>query len=305
MLKRLLVGTALLTFVNSANAADIIEPMGALEPDVYTGLIFTGIFDLYGGYSWYTNSDGNANGIEETDSALIGGAARVSVPWSANFSTQFDLESSGVLGSYGSDEDQYSSSVVAAVHASFRQPENYLVGLFGGGGLAIAADEETGNLWFAGVEGQAYLGDFTLYGQAGYLDSIEADGDDSDTFHNAYFARAAGRYFFTPNSMLQGEVSYARGKQDTGGGYDMNIWGWGARYEQGLETMPISLFVAYEGAHYDNGSGGDTGSFIEHTGLVGAKFRFGPNSLKENDRLGATLDLPRFGRWVASGDAVD
>lgn len=301
MIRQLLAGTAMLAIANAANAADIV----AVEPDVATGLIFTGIFDLYGGYSWYANGDGNASGIEDLDSALVGGAARVSIPWSANFSTQLDLEASAALGSYDSDREQYASSVVAAAHASFRQPDSYLIGLFGGGGIAIAEDEDTGNLWFAGLEGQAYLGNFTLYGQVGYLDSVEADGDDSDTFHDAYFVRAVGRYFFTPNSMLQGEVSYASGKQDTGTSYDMDILGWGARYERGLETMPISLFVAYEGAHYDNGSGGDRGSFTEHTGLVGLKFRFGPNSLKENDRLGATLDLPRFGRWVASGDAVD
>jgi hypothetical protein len=299
-------GTALL-FGGSAQAADLGVVDAAPYPDAYeaaaSGLLFSGTFDLFGGYTWFSENVGNADGLH--DNPFFGGAARASVPWTSNFSTQFDLEGAAAFIS-DDEDDPYAGSVVGAVHASFRDPSGWLFGGFAGGGAAWPEDEETGHLWFAGIESQLYLNNFTLYGQAGYLDSIEADGDDSDTFHNAWFVRGVARYFVGPNTMLQGEIAYAQGDQDSSSKKDMDIIAWGAEVEHSLSAMPVSLFAAYEGAHYDNGHpGGDTGRFVEHTGLAGIKFRFGTDTLLDNDRLGATLDTPRFGRWVAAGDSVD
>jgi hypothetical protein len=48
--------------------------------------------------------------------------------------------------------------------------------------------------------------------------------------------------------------------------------------------------VAYRGGDYDATTEEDDGE--EHVGLIGLSFLFGADSLKHNDRYGATLDLP-------------
>ncbi len=290
--------------VGSALAADIIiaEPITSLETKE---VVFSGVVEFYGGYTFYADGEGNADDLDE-DNGFVGGAARINVPWTSSFSTQFDLEGQSNLSSDLSGE-QLENAFVGGIHASIRNPDSWLLGAFGGAGTATAVEEDIATLLFAGVEGQLYLQDFTLYGQLGYLDAEEQDGDDCDCFHNAWFARAVGRYFVTPDTLVQAELSYADGEQDTGDSYDMNIIGWGARLEHSYSSVPLTTFVGYEGARYSNDSDGDfdDGSFIEHTIVAGLKFKFGTDSLKDNDRYGATLDLPRFGRWVASGEALD
>ena len=59
-----------------------------------------------------------------------------------------------------------------------------------------------------------------------------------------------------------------------------------------------------------NGGGGNEGGadFAEvwhHTIMVGTSWSFGGDNMKQFDRVGATLDLPNFGRWVASGENLD
>ena len=112
--------------------------------------------------------------------------------------------------------------------------------------------------------------------------------------------------------MFQAELSYAKGSQDGGGGarpWDMSVIGWGARFERMFHGGPLTGFLAYEGAYYDNegASSGfaDDGQFAEHVILLGAKLQFGTESLKANDRYGATLDIPNIGRWAAYGETLD
>src|SRR5262249_11570524 len=103
-------------------------------------------------------------------------------------------------------------------------------------------------------------------------------------------------------TMLQGELAFADGEQDTGNAYDMEIWSWGARVEHDLESPRLAIFAAYEGAHYDNTVGsccGDQGEYVEHIGKIGIVLH-----LMGDDAM-TGLDTPNLGRWVASGDAVD
>lgn len=260
---------------------------------------FSTRIEIYGGFAAYANASGNAF-FPAPDAGLLGGSATIATPFSDGWSGQIDLV--GSTGINGDDGAQFASSIIGGLHIGHRDGDDAMYGFFVGGGTGAAESEETGNLWFVGVEGQLPFEHFVLYGQGGWLDSKESDGDNSDTFHDAWFARAVGRYELSRETMLQGEVAFADGEQDTGNSYDMEIWGWGARVEHQLASPRLAVFAAYEGAHYDNTvstNTGDQGKYVEHVGKIGIVLH-----LSGNEGMTA-LDLPNLGRWVASGDAVD
>ena len=98
------------------------------------------------------------------------------------------------------------------------------------------------------------------------------------------------------------------------------------RYDTVLAGLPIigdtPVFIGYRGARFEsedtpgnpNGGGGaggqgqgqgSTEDYLDHTIMVGTSWSFGGDNMKHFDRVGATLDLPNFGRWVASGENLD
>jgi hypothetical protein len=292
----LMLGTA--TF---AQAADLPDTAPAYERFEDRGLIYAGTIEVYLGGAFVTGESGNADSQfdEQSNFFIFGGSGRASVPWSNSFSTQFDVDADGRWVDEDADSGMFVASAQVGAHASLRDPEAYLIGLFGGIGSVGIHDDDNGKFWFAGIEGQYYWNDFTIYGQGGYMDQTGHD----DNFHAAWFVRGVGRYFWTDNTMIQGELAYANGEQDTND-RDMDLFAWGLRLDHQFMAAPVTGFAAYEGGYYDNCCG-DGGDFTEHAFKVGAKFVFGANSLKHNDRAGATLDLPSFGRWVAAGHELD
>lgn len=276
---------------------------------VERALIYAGVIEAYGDYSLIGGSSGNGDstfdGSGDQDNYFeVGASARINVPLGESFSAQLDLEAEHRLLDTN-DSGHYKASIVSGVHLSYRDPESHLLGVFGGLGHVVYEDDDEADLWFAGVEGQYYFDQVTLYSQIGYLDA--KDDSDTDALHEAWFVRGVARHFLTDYSMIQADAAYVDGKQDSGSGYDMYGISWGLRLEHQYMSMPVSAFVAYEGNYFNNDTcgGGDCGEFVEHAFLVGAKFSFGAKDLKQNDRSGATLDLPNFGRWVAAGNELD
>lgn len=292
---------------SAASAGAVMVPVAA-QPMAAAPQI-SAVFELYGGIGTYANISGSNDDLVDLEGnpSLFGGSARVSIPWTHSFSTQLDLDAdTAVL--FDQDEDQYASSTIGTLHASYRGSDNWMLGVFAGGGTAsVVGTDEAGLLKFAGVEGQYYFNNFTLYAQIGYLDSIEGDGGYSDTFHAASFVRGVGRYFINDKTMVQAEVAYAAGKQDSGSSYDMDVISYGVRAQRefDLGNVPLTVFAAYEGAQYSNGTESDNGEFTENNFLAGVQFRFGTSSMIENDRHGASLSTPNFGRWVAAGETID
>ena len=103
-----------------------------------------------------------------------------------------------------------------------------------------------------------------------------------------------GRYFCGDDFKLESEVSYTQGKMDPD---EDNVWilGWGAELEVRLGGMPVAGFVGYTGARYDQDDDSDV--LYEHRIGFGVRAYFGHESLKANDRHGASLDLPRTLEW--------
>jgi len=87
---------------------------------------------------------------------------------------------------------------------------------------------------------------------------------------------------------------------------DMDVWGWGLRYERAISDMDTSFFLAYEGNRYESDHGATTDEATEHMIKLGLNFAFGIEGLKYIDRHGTTLDLPMVTRWSAYGvDVLD
>jgi hypothetical protein len=242
---------------------------------------------------------------------LVGGKGRVDIPFSQTTSLQLDLGGEAAF-SQGSDStsaaDNYAGNVTLGAHLNYRQMDRYLFGVFGGGGASFHNDTgSTGPaapFWFAGLEGQAYFGNATVYGQVGYLDSNHPA---TETLENAWFVRGVGRYFFNQGqTKAEGELSFASGHQDAGTA-NVNIFGWGAELEHQFWSFGNDGFLAgyirYEGRHFNETT--DVDKYTEHTLMVGLKADMNQMNLLSRDRTGATLDLPNIGRWVGGTITLD
>ena len=143
-----------------------------------------------------------------------------------------------------------------------------------------------------GVEGQFYTGPVTLYGQAGYQ-ALMSNSDEYEPEH-VWFLRGVGRYFFDDNDRLQAELGYAnadaRGTTD-----NFDVLTWGASWEHRYTGTPFSTGLQYNG--FDNERRSNWAQ--EHVVQVTFSIHFGENTAMDEDRDGATLDMPNFDRAFA------
>jgi len=281
----LMIGSALTTGGMAADLPDYVAPEAA-APDMQQ---VSGTVALFGAY---TLADGDGF---DGDGWLLGGDAKANVWLTPSVSTQFDLR--GEAGRYSEDDGggtQSESRVnfTAGGHLTWRNPEMYALGVFGGisgGSILDEVGDET--RYFIGLEGQYYLNDITLYGQVGFSDIVEGDDDHSE-MTEAWFARGVARWFVTANDKIEGEFGYYYSDDIvTGGQGPVTNYNWGALYEHRFMTSPFSAYVEYDGLSRDDDSHGDDG-VVEHIFMVGARIHFGQPDLKTADRYGATLDLP-------------
>ena len=299
-----------------AVSADLMDPM---KPGPERTV--SGTFDFYGGWTFADADVHPGFHSFDSDYPLLGGAGRVDLPWSENMSLQLDVEGIAAFtdgtedGAGPSESDNYGGGAVAAAHLNYREVDQFLIGLFGGAGVAAVNDtNSTGQdpaIYFVGVEGQMYFGDITLYGQVGYLDS-DADAT-NEALSDAVFVRGVGRFYFGGgHTMLEGEVSYTSGDQDEGGGAtdDVDIIGWGGQLVHQFHNWGndgyIAGFLQYRGNHYEEDDpGGPDGETTEHTIMVGLTVGLNQYSLKTTERTGVALDLPDFTRQVSVTTSVD
>ncbi|WP_108879391.1 hypothetical protein [Anderseniella sp. Alg231-50] len=312
------VAVALAISANSATAADY-------EAQVQQ-LVVSGVVEKWVGYSFLSGIDNGDNDTFDPDHESYftsGQSGRLSLPLGDMLSLQMDADNEITVNAFRDDtDDDFSHAFGFGLHLSARDPSRGLFGVFGAFGQGKGDDNEgRHNFWAVGGEAQFYTDNVTFYLQGGYLDSegVDVDPDDGpkDGLHDAFFVRGVARWFMTPDSRLQGEVAYANGKQDDADGseigrpFDMDVIQWGARYDTVISGLPLvgdsAVFIGYRGTHFDTGCCGpdDSARGTEHTIMAGFSYHFGGQSLLEFDRVGATLDLPTFGRWVAAGEQLD
>lgn len=308
---------ALVISAGGASAADF-EP-----EEVIRGLVVAGEVETFSGFMAYGGESGNVEYSEDDTQFVSGVLARLSLPLGDNLSLQMDgeLEYSSTAMIDERQDDLFQESFLFGGHVSWRDPMSHLFGAFASFGGGNHDDDNDGtdrfDFYAVGGEAQFYLDDLTFYVQGGYIDGGTDDTiavADDDTLRNAFFGRGIVRWFMTPDSRLQAEFAYVDGDVETDEDpvSNMSIIEWGVRYDTVISGLPIlgdsNVFVGYRGAHFemdDPTQDDDNGEFVDHLIMVGFTHRFGTQSIKDQDRYGATLDLPNFGRWVSAGEALD
>jgi hypothetical protein len=81
----------------------------------------------------------------------------------------------------------------------------------------------------------------------------------------------------------------------------MDIWSVGARLQHRFDFWPGAFYVGYRGDFADQDD--TAGPIDSHMIQFGATYTFGSDSLQDNERNGAAMDLPAFMRWqgIAAG----
>jgi hypothetical protein len=309
-----LAGAASFSGWTSANATDIAVPKAApaLVPPI------SGYVSLYGGggpASLKTFLD-----VRDTLFAY-GGDGRMNIWLSPAVSIQIDAEAEGT-SSFDVSSFKLGGRIsgIFGGHLAWRNAHAYALGAFGavaGSNQFIFAGSSTYGL--AGIEAQGYLGNFTLYPQAGYVGRLSGPDNAVVDFcpGNGWFGRLQGRHFLTPNDKLAAEIGWARLKHDLGPGVsgEYRILNWGISYEHRFEASPWALFVEYAGYETrTSGWPGALGSLVnggkvtENLALIGVRAHFGDATLLAQDRIGATFDMPKFTRalpWACFVACVD
>jgi hypothetical protein len=302
---RLLTGAAALTVVATlAQAADMPVKARPALPVVEQA---SGYVEVYGGWGstrftdlpFAFDDDGNRG----TGWAL-GGAGRGNYWLAPNMSMQLDAQAEGI--SYrvrefpgGPTFNGSHHSYLIGGHFNWRDSQRGLLGVFAGAGDFGGFFDQAKRHVIVGGEGQIYWNQFTLYVQGGYNTTVGTYFEELQQ----WFIRGTGRYFFTPNTMLEGTVLYANGDVDyntffgPNGTVNFDTWLWEAKLEHRFAATPFSLYVKYRGTEtkFDNifffPPGFGEFKVTDHRVLAGLRLYMGENTLLSNDRHGATLDI--------------
>jgi hypothetical protein len=296
MLKQTFAGAfVFFALAPAAQAADM--PVKASPPAVEQQA--TGYVEVYGG--WATSKLTFCEFEEECGSFrfngwALGGAGRGNYWVSRDMSLQIDAQAEGT--SY--DANRFSDGrfsthdFLIGGHWSWRNPQQYLFGLFAGAGDAGGGIAPAQRHAVFGGEAQWYWSQFTLYLQGGYDTTLGTVGFGDVDSINAWFIRSTGRYFVNPNFLLEGTFMYANGNVDFlfGPSQGFQTWVWQAKAEWRFPTAPFSLYAKYQGSDtkYDTVDSFDAKT-RDHRVLLGLKLHLGDKTLQQTDRAGATLDI--------------
>lgn len=281
VMRKLLMSVSLVALTAPAFAADPIvyveEPiLAAPSPERFSGHI-----EGYLGGIWFDAGEFDDNAW------IFGGAARANYMLTDRWNIQGDLFGES-LRTDGGNLDQLG----AGAHVYWRDPNSFAAGVFG----SVTSIASGGNVreFIVGPEAQAYLGNLTLYGQL-YYGQIGAEGGFGGDDIDIWGARGVARYFLNDNFKVEGEVGYRT--LDFGGG-DLDQWTLAAQADYRFDSTPFSVFGRYQ---FDNYSADGEGDIDTHKILVGFRGTFGADTLKAEDRFGATMDLPQGGLPLGIG----
>jgi opacity protein-like surface antigen len=271
-MRKLLMSVSLVALTAPAFAADPIVYVEEPMPVMASPERFSGHIEGYLGGAWYDPD------IFDENAWIFGGAARANYMVTDRWNVQGDL-----FGDSNRIDEFSIDTVGGGAHVYWRDPNSFAFGVFGSvasiGGGFIGLRE-----FIVGPEAQAYFGNVTIYGQA-YYGQLSQDDDSVDVWG----ARGVARYFIHDNFKIEGEVGYRT--IDEAFGTDLDQWTLAAQADYRFDSTPFSVFGRYQYDNFDFGFGDvDT-----HKVLVGFRGTFGADTLKAEDRFGATMDLPQSG----------
>jgi hypothetical protein len=296
-------------FVALASTAGAADMQPVLKAPAAVDQQATGYVEVYSGWagSRVTFDQCFVGGECSSDTSrfngwALGGAGRANYWMTREVSVQVDAQAEGTSYEFSGGGGRFSShSYLVGGHWSWRNPQQYLFGLFGAVGDAGSNFNFTGSSQrhgLIGAEAQWYWNQFTLYAQGGYDTTLGTVNFGTDSV-NAWFIRGTGRYFINPNFLIEGTVAYANGNIDFAFGdqsQGFQTWTWGVKGEWRLPTAPFSVFAKYQGSatkydtFFSDGESFDL-KVRDHRVLLGLKLLMGDRTLQQTDRAGATLDI--------------
>jgi hypothetical protein len=291
--------TVLATAAGAADMQPVLKAPGAQPEQQATGYV-----EIYSGWGSTKSTECFSDGDCDTFKAkgwALGGAARGNYWITRDVSVQVDAQAEGTSYTESGRSGHFSThSYLVGGHWSWRNPQQYLFGLFAavgdaGSDFGFTNAQRHGLI---GAEAQWYWNQFTFYAQGGY-DTTLGTVDSEIESVNAWFIRGTGRYFINPNFLIEGTVMYANGniERNDFSSVRFDTWTWGVKGEWRLPTAPFSVFAKYEGSQtkYGNSDFFSSSHISEKTTdqrvLLGLKLHMGDRTLQQTDRAGATLDI--------------
>jgi hypothetical protein len=216
------------------------------------------------------------------------------------FGAQLDL--SYVDQDVPSREKNYGEGKFAALRGTYRlAPTLSLGAVYGGGDANTPSDNQTHAFHFYALDG-AFSSGAGVYGlQLGQFDSTDSTG--TDAFHDGSFVRAAAIYSLGGAGVIEGEIAYFDGIQDSPRFSEMHVVSWSVEYSRQIAANPFAVSVGLEGGHYVNRAIGGF-SYGETRVTLGLTTWFGDGDLASAKQRGI-FSQPEFGRIIQAGNNVD
>jgi hypothetical protein len=284
---------ALTSVGHAADMQPVLKAPGAQPEQQATGYV-----EVYTGWASTKATDDDQS--TRFNGWALGGAGRGNYWVSRDVSVQVDAQAEGTSYDFPGSGGHFSThSYLVGGHWSWRNPQQYLFGLFGGvgdAGSGVTGSSQRHGL--IGAEAQWYWQQFTLYVQGGYDTTLNSAVFTEVDSVNAWFIRGTGRYFVNPNFLIEGTVMYANGNVDTfccEPSFGFQTWTWGVKGEWRFAMAPFSVFAKYQGSEtkYDNSDNFQLfgAKVTDQRVLLGLKLHMGDRTLQQTDRAGATLDI--------------
>lgn len=282
---------ALLALSTLAHAADLPSKKKPQAPAPVATNDFDGYASIGAGYNWKSDDGETPKGMHAH------GRGSFYAPLPGVFGLQLD----GVYerNAYGSrDATEHTGTVATHV---FARNQTGLVGVIAQGNYTTSTDgpadtaREHDNRYFIGGEAQYFLtGNTTLYGQAAYQNySFKLTPTSGATSTDGYSAVGQIRHYIGHDWMVQAKLAYEY--MDLGNLEEFNksasSWAVGAKVVYHIHGTPVSVFSEAQHRRSElKFDGMPSKTETENRFLVGLKYIFGPKSLLERDRSGASLD---------------
>src|SRR5215813_191075 len=162
--------TVLATAAGAADMQPVLKAPGAAVDQQATGYV-----EVYSGWGSTKSTECFSNGNCDTfkgNGWALGGAGRGNYWVSRDVSVQVDAQAEGTSYDFpfGGGGHFSSHSYLVGGHWSWRNPQQYLFGLFGGvgdAGSSLSFTESAQRHGIIGAEAQWYWQQFTLYAQVG------------------------------------------------------------------------------------------------------------------------------------------
>lgn len=268
-MKKIVLSLLSVAFVSPAFAADRIGAMDYAAPQAepVSGSIGASVGGLVASF----------DGDSET-ATVYNVNGKLNYRFTPDWNAQFDARYNGTTA----DGDTF-SVFGGGVHVFKRDPSAYAVGGFAAYDyLTFSGGDDGISSYRFGPEFQIYNGNITYYGQA-YWGQYLGDGPGTlDTWG----VRGEARYFYTENLRLEGDLGFSQLYE---GGDSLDFITAGLEAEKRFDNSPFSVWGRYQLDHIS--SGGDGVNL--HTFLVGFRASFGTGTLLDEDRNGATMEVPK------------